>query len=296
MYIMEKSKKPNLIRTKLLIKASSEVSEFKKSKMLINSISPKILYDKYNHIEIIIKNPYEFSTVTRKENQTQFNDSKLGKNDNNNESPYMEVFRKINKLLISEKKNKTFFDKLDLKENNKSSYDTSDTTFSSNLEKKNIKLLNENNEENLTNQAMKYLREKARDLIYIRKRPKKKPNSFYQNVQFKSQFDLRLSYKKHDSVLPVSSKNIKIFEETIFESSPVVYSSGIEEINHSGISYYKTDCCQSSRNLNKNKNSKISFNLSTYNHEKDRSKFFPKKENHNNNTNNINPFISASMN
>ena len=52
------------------------------------------------------------------------------------------------------------------------------------------------------------------------------------------------------------------------------------------------------RNLNKNKNSKISFNLSTYNHEKDRSKFFPKMENNNNNnnSNNINPFIRSSIN
>ena len=38
-------KKANLIRTKLLLKASSEVSDFKKSKMLINSISPKYLLD-----------------------------------------------------------------------------------------------------------------------------------------------------------------------------------------------------------------------------------------------------------
>ena len=126
-------KKANLIRTKLLLKASSEVSDFKKSKMLINSKSPKYLLDKYNHIEIIIKNPYEFSTVKRKENQKKFNSSIITVNENKNESPYMEVFRKINKLLISEKKNKTFFDKL---ENNKSSYDTSDTTFSSNIEKK----------------------------------------------------------------------------------------------------------------------------------------------------------------
>ena len=295
MNIMEKSKKANLIRTKLLIKASSEVAEFKKSKMLINSISPKILYEKYNHIEIIIKNPYEFSTVKRKENQKKFNSSIIINNENKNESPYMEVFRKINKLLISEKKNKTFFDKL---ENNKSSYDTSDTTFSSNIEKKNIKLLNENNEENIINKSIKFLREKARDLINKRKRLKKKPNSFYQNVQFKSQFDLRPSHKKHESVLPISSKNIKIFEQTIFESSPVIYTSGIEEVNHSGICYYKNDCCQSMRNLNKNKNSKISFNLSTYNHEKDRSKFFPKMENNNNNnnSNNINPFIRSSIN
>ena len=141
-------KKANLIRTKLLLKASSEVSDFKKSKMLINSISPKYLLDKYNHIEIIIKNPYEFSTVKRKENQKKFNSSIIINNENKNESPYMEVFRKINKLLISEKKNKTFFDKL---ENNKSSYDTSDTTFSSNIKKKKIKLLNENNEENIIN-------------------------------------------------------------------------------------------------------------------------------------------------
>ena len=120
----------------------------------------------------------------------------------------------------------------------------------------------------------------------------------YQNVQFKSQFDLRPSHKKHESVLPISSKNIKIFEQTIFESSPVIYTSGIEEVNHSGICYYKNDCCQSMRNLNKNKNSKISFNLSTYNHEKDRSKFFPKMENNNNNnnSNNINPFIRSSIN
>ena len=52
--------------------------------------------------------------------------------------------RRISKMMISEKKNQTFFDKLELNEINKNSQDTSDTTISGNYDKRNIEIKRRN--------------------------------------------------------------------------------------------------------------------------------------------------------
>ena len=70
---------------------------------MINTISPKEIYKLYGNIEIFIENSYEFSTKKSKENQKKFyDDSQIIENESI--TPYMEIFRTINKILISEKK------------------------------------------------------------------------------------------------------------------------------------------------------------------------------------------------
>ena len=115
---MFNSKKANDVRTILLLKSESEIEDFTKSKMLINSISPKVLYNLYSNIEIVIKNTLEFSTKKSKENQKKFyDDSHILEQDVY--TPYMDIFKKINKILISEKKNQTFYLRLDLNDKEK---------------------------------------------------------------------------------------------------------------------------------------------------------------------------------
>ena len=141
---MDYKKKANKIRTNLLLKISSEISRFKNSKTLINSKLPSELYDIYNHIKIIIENQYEFSTVKRSEFLRKFSDSNLTKYDNVNETgtPYMEIFKQINKIIISEKKNQNFLNNLN--KGNNDSKETSISPFEKNIKKNNNKLINEN--------------------------------------------------------------------------------------------------------------------------------------------------------
>lgn len=281
---MDKTKEANKIRTKLLLQVSNEVLNFKKSTMLINSTSAKKLYDNYSNIEITIENPYEFSILERKEKQV-LNESTLFELEKKNEYDYMEVFRKINKIIISDKKNKNFYDKLDSNEMKKLSEDTADTTLSGNVEKSHKIILFEEDNNDLLNKSIKFLRTKAKSFIMRFRKPKKKAKSFYQNTQFKSFANLKRPHKKNESTVSMNFKNKKVFfDETITENSEI-FSSGINR----GISFYKNESNKSTRNLTKNKKSKISFNLSTYEHEKENlNKIFYK-----NDIDNINPFISS---
>ena len=101
---MNKSQRANQIRTNLLLKISNEILNFKKSKILINSTSAEKLYDNYNNFEITIENQYEYSTNQRIENQ--FNELVI--HEEKIEKSYMKIFKEINKIIISEKKNKCF--------------------------------------------------------------------------------------------------------------------------------------------------------------------------------------------
>ena len=288
---MDYKKKANKIRTNLLLKISSEISRFKNSKTLINSKLPSELYDIYNHIKIIIENQYEFSTVKRSEFLRKFSDSNLTKYDNVNETgtPYMEIFKQINKIIISEKKNQNFLNNLN--KGNNDSKETSISPFEKNIKKNNNKLINENDDKDKIKSSINYLRGFVNNLIIRKKKYKKKITSFYKNSTFKSQANLHIIHKKNESSIPYSIKNIKILGETIIENSPVIFCSGFEEKKNSGISFYKNETFKSTRNLSKNTWSKISFNLSTFNHQKDNhSKFFEKKDNI---IDRINPFISS---
>ena len=278
---MEKNQKINKIRTKLLIQVSSEIPRFIKSPILINSVSSNKIYEKYSNIEIKIQNPYEFSTVSSKEIQNKFLNIISPKSETLLEFPIKEKYRRISKMMISEKKNQTFFDKLELNEINKNSQDTSDTTISGNYDKRNIEIIKENDNEEIINNSIKFLRKKANTFINRIKRVKKKPNSFYQNIQFKSQANLRIVHRKNESFNPLIANTVKIFEETIIQNSPILYTSGNENIN-SGISFFNNDSSKTPRNISGNKNSKISYNFSFFNHKRDNT-FLEQ----------INPFVST---
>jgi hypothetical protein len=259
---MSKSKKANEVRTILLLKIQSEINNFIKSETLINTISPKEIYKLYGNIEIFIENSYEFSTKKSKENQKKFyDDSQMIENESI--TPYMEIFRTINKILISEKKNKTFYDRLDLdeKEIEKISNENKKFKYATPIE-----LLSNINKKDQTNLSIKYLRQKAKNLINIISRRKitnkTHSKSFYQNPAFKSQGNLRINKKKNTTLLKKTknkfTKEFQLIENEIINSSPITYSSNIEGKKKNGKLKHTT--FRSSTNLSNNDNiSKISY-------------------------------------
>ena len=179
---MFNSKKANDVRTILLLKVESEIDHFTNSKILINTISPKELYKLYSNIEIVIKNSLEFSTKKSKENQKKFyDDSHILEQEIY--SPYMEVFRTINKMLISEKKNQTFYDRLDLDEKEKDKISNENLNLNSTrsiIQYTTPKeILSNIKTEDKANSAIKFLRQKAQNLIniIIRKKTRFKTHS-----------------------------------------------------------------------------------------------------------------------
>ena len=66
--------KANEVRTRLLIKISSEIINYTNSKILINSILPLNIYNSYDNIEIILTKSTDFSTPKIKDNQNKFYD------------------------------------------------------------------------------------------------------------------------------------------------------------------------------------------------------------------------------
>ena len=129
---MEISNKANDIRTHLLLKTASEVERFKKLPMKINSISPENLYNLYSNIEIYIENRI-FSTTQRKSSNSLINEDSINEYENEY-SPIFEPGIKINKVLVSSKKNKFFYEKIEkenIYDNHKCSQDTNDTSNTS---------------------------------------------------------------------------------------------------------------------------------------------------------------------
>ena len=265
---MFNSKKANDVRTILLLKVESEIDHFTNSKILINTISPKELYKLYSNIEIVIKNSLEFSTKKSKENQKKFyDDSHILEQEIY--SPYMEVFRTINKMLISEKKNQTFYDRLDLDEKEKDKISNENLNLNSTrsiIQYTTPKeILSNIKTEDKANSAIKFLRQKAQNLIniIIRKKTRFKTHSksFYHNPQFRSQANLRAvnrtNKKKHSDYLKCKNiQEFKIIENEIINCPNETFVSGIEEKN-SNENYYKHSTFRSSTNLT-NKNDFIS--------------------------------------
>ena len=274
---MEISNKANDIRTHLLLKTASEVERFKKLPMKINSISPENLYNLYSNIEIYIENRI-FSTTQRKSSNSLINEDSINEYENEY-SPIFEPGIKINKVLVSSKKNKFFYEKIEkenIYDNHKCSQDTNDTSNSS-PKKLSINI----DKNNYNDNSIELLRKIAKNLIQRRRRKKKKARSFYQNPMYKSQgnltkiernplkhFSVNLNKKKSHK----SSKEIisETFEETIVENSPTIYSSGLFcECDHKGISFYKNNNFISCSNLIcQNKISNISYNNSKDNNKK----------------------------
>lgn len=267
---MEISDKANEIRTHLLLKTASEVERFKKLDMKINSISPQNLYNLYSNIEICIENRI-FSTTQRKSSSSLINEENNYEYENEY-SPIYEPGIQLNKVLVSSKKNKTFYDKMEkenFSKNLRCSLDTNDTSVSSNPKKLSINL---DNNLNKNEDSIQILRKFAKNLIH-RRRKKKKAKSFYQNPYYKSQGNLtnlernplkHFSANSNKKFTNKSSKDVinENLEESIVENSPVIYSSGLFcPCDHKGVSCNKNNSFISCNSLLfKNKVSNISYN------------------------------------
>ena len=262
--------KANIVRTNLLLKTSQEIHYFTSLKMKINSISPKNLYESYNNIEITIENPCIFSIAQRK--YTTILDDSIAKKEFEN-SPLLEPIFKINKMLVSFKKNKTFYDTIEKNEidnqTHKLSQDTNDTSIS--IFERNNDLIENKNKDDKINISIHFLRKTAKTLI-DRKKNKKKSKSFYKIVTFKSHGNLASFDKKkpeqieqkHKHSLKSLNKNKKylLSKDTIVENSPIIYTSSEYGFSvHSGVSCNKNNTNENLNNLfYQNETSKISFN------------------------------------
>ena len=190
--------KANEVRTKLLLKIESEIPYFNNSKTLINSILPKSIYNFYSNIEIK-ENIHEFSITKIIENQKKFfDDSPITKNETL--SPCLESVKLINKITISEKKNKAFFDRLTLneKERNKiiEENNFNSTRIIINLTTPTPKeILNSIIKEDKIHSSIKFLQKSAQNFINVITRKKIRSNTdckrFYHNKKFKSEYNLR---------------------------------------------------------------------------------------------------------
>ena len=254
--------KANEVRTKLLLKIESEIQYFKNSKTLINTILPKNIYNFYSNIEIK-ENIYEFSTPKIKENQRKFfDDSPITKNDTL--SPCLETVKLINKITISEKKNKTFFDSLTLDEKERNTI-KEENNFNSTRILINLttpkEILNSIIQEDKIHYSIKFLQKSAKNFINVITRKKVRSNTeckrFYHSKQFKSEYNLRNLQNSQKEIM----KTIKDFESTIINNSPEIYVSREYEkrrASNNNSNFYKNSIFKSSNNLNnKDKYSKI---------------------------------------
>ena len=254
--------KANEVRTKLLLKIESEIQYFKNSKTLINTILPKNIYNFYSNIEIK-ENIYEFSTPKIKENQRKFfDDSPITKNDTL--SPCLETVKLINKITISEKKNKTFFDSLTLDEKERNTI-KEENNFNSTRILINLttpkEILNSIIQEDKIHYSIKFLQKSAKNYINVITRKKVRSNTeckrFYHSKQFKSEYNLRNLQNSQKEI----AKTMKDFESTIINNSPEIYVSRELEkrrASNNNSNFYKNSIFKSSNNLNnKDKYSKI---------------------------------------
>ena len=137
--------KANVVRTNLLLKCESEIDSFKSNITKINSISPNRLYELYCNIEINFENPYEFFRIERKHlNNIMTEDSITYKYSEKENTPFLDSEYKINKKLISDRKNKIFYEKMGNLDNSffKLSEDTNDTSTSLNERNSPLEFLN----------------------------------------------------------------------------------------------------------------------------------------------------------
>ena len=137
--------------------------------MKINSISPKNIYESYNNIEITIENPCIFSIAQRK--YTTIIEDSITKKEFEN-TPLLEPIFKINKMLVSFKKNKNFYDTIEKNEidnqTHKLSQDTNDTSIS--IFERNNDLIENKNKDDKINISIHFLRKTAKTLIDRKKK------------------------------------------------------------------------------------------------------------------------------
>ena len=254
--------KANEVITKLLLKIEAEIPYFKNSKTLINSILPKSIYNFYSNIEIK-ENIHEFSITKIIENQKKFfDDSPITKNETL--SPCLESVKLINKITISEKKNKAFFDRLTLNEKERNKI-IEENNFNSTRIIINLttpkEILNSIIKEDKIHSSIKFLQKSAQNFINVITRKKIRSNTdckrFYHNKKFKSEYNLRDLKNSEKEIM----KTFKDLEYTIINNSPEIYVSREYEkrrASNNNSNFYKNSIFKSSNNLNnKDKYSKI---------------------------------------
>lgn len=192
---MSKNIKANKVRTSLLLKTQSEIDHFLSLPTKINSISVKLLYEFYSHIEINIKNPYEYFLCERK-NSIGFlmEEESFSKKEDNDFTPILEYETqfKIKKKLISDRKNKNFLEQINNNNNNNESppikrSDKNDISMSFSPKKKKS-----------TKISIQYLRQIAKNFIK-RKKHERKSISYYKNQSQKNIIEINIKSSKKNS-------------------------------------------------------------------------------------------------
>ena len=258
---MELKKKSNQIRTLLLLKTASEVKNYILSPTKINSISPKNLYKLYNNIEISIKKRI-FSTTERRNSQICKDKKSPIINTINESSPINEPFYKLNKFLISFKKNKKFYetnDFYDNKYNNIISQESTDTSNS--LNEKKIIINNENVENKNEFNSIKYLRKIAKS--FIQRKIKKKKNThlktLYGNKIYNSQYKLNSLERKFKNNLTVnySQNNENIIIKNCFTNININSNLNMNKISNDQESIINNPLIKGNNNILINENNDI---------------------------------------
>ncbi len=291
--------KANKVRTNLLLKCESEIEDFKSNITKINSISPNKLYATYCNIEINFENPYEFFLIEKKHSMNFLcKDSFIKKESELENTPFLDSESKIiNKKLISDRKNKIFYEKMGNLDNSffKLSEDTNDTSTSLNERNSPLEFLN--SKKNNGKNSIKFLRQIASHFIK-RKKHNKSSYSLHSRDLFKSQKDLSTVILKNSKNKVLSNSQIKLKSSKninkYVKESPSLNNSlfqKVSQLNHANSnSLQKNDLKDKCKNLlRQNNNSMIitcngpSFNRRSYTlmnrlFEKDKLKL-SKKEN-----------------
>ena len=268
--------KANVVRTNLLLKCESEIDCFKSNITKINSISPNRLYELYCNIEINFENPYEFFRIERKHlNNFMTEDSFTYKDSEQENTPFLDSEFKNNKKLISDRKNKVFYETIGNLDNSsvKLSEDTNDTSTSLNEKNSSLEFLN--SKKNNSKNSIKFLRQIA-DKFINRKKNHKNSNSLYSRNLIKSQKDLsafmlKNTKKKSLSNSEIKFKSSKFINKTVKKLPSFNNSSVTQFILSNPSSFHKNTLNNQCKNLLlQNNNSNIitcngpSFNRRSY--------------------------------
>ena len=236
--------KANKIRTHLLLKCESEIENFKTKITKINSISAKKLYELYSDIEIKFVNPCEFFSIERNFSINIMTNNSLNIKDFEQEnSPILDLEYKFNKKLISDRKNKIFYEKIKYLDTSsiKLSDDTNDTSTSLNERNRPLEIKSKGNN---SNNSIKFLRQIVKNFIK-RKKHNRNSKSFYSNHKFKSQKDLSyLVLKNSKKKYPQNKlKSTKIVNKSVKKLPSFINSSSkqVNQLIHSNSFYFQNN-------------------------------------------------------
>jgi len=282
----------NKIRTKLLLAINEELPNFKKAKMLINSVSLNELNKQYNDIKIYINDPLVYSIRKRTGNTSQIKKEKsietidldkkqklspLNSNRKDNKEDINQI--KFNKMLVSYKKNKHFkittIDKgyeEDNKHNFENIYRSPNSDYSELKREKKKKA-------NLCKYSINFLRGMAKKFIdrtgkFLNKNEKisymTPPNNKFNRQKYISQIDLFNIFNKLNEKELIDEENHYVTTDVIPSKIPLLIppklnlNKDVDENNNEfdiekkkNLKIYK----QTSSLKNKSKKNKVLFNL-----------------------------------